>query len=110
MPTHYQTLGVDPKATDDEVRKAFYAVAKVYHPDAAPSLSESCEPRVSFEDAEAAYAGLKTPAKRAAYDAKLLALAPKCPRCKGAKTIQKMSGWKAEEQPCPECGGTGKKV
>ena len=30
----YQILGIDPNATDDEVKKAYRTLSKKYHPDA----------------------------------------------------------------------------
>jgi DnaJ-class molecular chaperone len=109
--THYQTLGVDPKASAKEVRDAFHKTANVHHPDSTPSVEAALAiGGIEWEEAQAAYEAIKTPDRRAAYDAKLLALAPKCSRCKGTKVVQKRTGWAVEDAPCPACGGTGKQV
>ena len=33
MQDPYRVLGVSPQATDDEIKKAYRALAKKYHPD-----------------------------------------------------------------------------
>ncbi len=33
MKTHYQTLGIDQAANDNEIKKAYFDLAKKYHPD-----------------------------------------------------------------------------
>jgi len=34
--THYQVLQVDPSADEDEIKKAYKRLARIYHPDLNP--------------------------------------------------------------------------
>ena len=68
--THYDLLGVAPTATAAEVRTAYRRLAVRYHPDkhlGNPHFEDL------FKQVAEAYRVLHDPARRAAYDAKLLA-------------------------------------
>ena len=65
MTNHYVTLGVAENATPDEIKKAYRALAKKYHPDQNPDR-EDAEAR--FKEITAAYETLSDPEKRSAYD------------------------------------------
>ncbi len=61
---YYEVLGVDRKADDAELKRAFREMARKYHPDVNPS--HSAEDR--FKEANEAYAVLSDPKARARYD------------------------------------------
>ena len=67
MVDHYQTLGVDPSASAQEIRAAYLALIKRHHPDAQrhPQAQED----VRVRELNLAYAVLRDTAKRADHDA-----------------------------------------
>lgn len=104
--THYETLHVSPTCTDTELRKAFHSAAKALHPDSQPNLEEAmAQGWAEWEDIEAAYNAIKTPELRAAYDARLLATAPRCKDCRGTGKVQRRKGWEVVEAECLTCHG-----
>lgn len=60
----YATLGVGKSASASEIKKAYYALAKKYHPD----TNKGPEAKEKFTDAQSAYEMLNDPQKKAAYD------------------------------------------
>ncbi len=69
MPTAtdpYKALGVDRKASDEEIKKAYRKLARKYHPDKNPD-DASAEER--FKEVQEAYSILSDPDKRHEYDA-----------------------------------------
>lgn len=69
MPTHYETLGVAPSATDAEVREAYRRLAREHHPDRAGTGSAAST--YSMPEINEAYRVLGDPARRVVYDASL---------------------------------------
>jgi DnaJ-class molecular chaperone len=65
MATPYETLGVKPTATADEIRKTYRKLAKQLHPDLNPGKPEA---EARFKSVSAAYDLLSDPEKRARYD------------------------------------------
>ena len=61
---YYQTLGIDRDATEDQVKQAYRRLARKYHPD----VSKETNAEEQFKAVGEAYAVLKDPEKRAAYD------------------------------------------
>ena len=62
---YYEVLGVDKKATEDEIKKAYRKIAIKYHPDRNPGNKEAEE---KFKEAAEAYDVLHDPQKRQQYD------------------------------------------
>jgi molecular chaperone DnaJ len=64
MSDHYQVLGVDRNASQDEIKKAYRKLAREMHPDVNP------DPKVQdrFKEITAAYEVLSDPDKRSSYD------------------------------------------
>ena len=65
MDDPYRVLGVDRKADDAEIKKAYRKLAKELHPDLHPNDSKISE---RFKDVSAAYELLSNKDKRARYD------------------------------------------
>jgi molecular chaperone DnaJ len=61
----YKILGVDKKASQEEIKKAYRKLARRYHPDRNPDDSRSEE---RFKEVQAAYDLVGDPEKRKQYD------------------------------------------
>ena len=61
---YYAALGVPRGADLDQIKKAYRKLARQHHPD----MSKASDAEAKFKDAAEAYATLKDPEKRAAYD------------------------------------------
>ena len=61
---YYATLGVPVDADLAQIKKAYRKLARQHHPD----MSKAPQAEAKFKDAAEAYATLKDPEKRAAYD------------------------------------------
>jgi curved DNA-binding protein len=79
---YYAVLGIDKKASADEIKQAYRRLARKYHPD----VSKEANAEDKFKDVQEAYEVLKDTEKRAAYD-------------------QLGSNWKAGQEFRPPPGG-----
>ncbi|QYG93347.1 J domain-containing protein [Iamia sp. SCSIO 61187] len=72
--THYETLGIPTGADPAEIRRAYVALARRFHPDAhagrSPAEREHADRRM--RDVNEAWSALSDPARRRAYDATLV--------------------------------------
>jgi curved DNA-binding protein len=62
---YYKILGVERKASEEEIRKAYRDLAKQYHPDRNPDNKQAEE---RFKEINEAYQVLSDPQKRSVYD------------------------------------------
>lgn len=67
--THYDTLGVPQTATQEEIKKAFKALAMAHHPDKNPDDPDA---EYKFKKINGAYQVLSSPRKRIEYDSSLV--------------------------------------
>ena len=64
VPYYYKVLGVSKDASQEEIKRAYYRLVRIYHPD----VSADPEARRKFEEIRKAYEVLSDPEKRAKYD------------------------------------------
>lgn len=64
----YELLGVSPRASDDDIKKAYKNLARKYHPDLNQGNAQA---EMMFKAIGRAFEVLGDPEKRAAYDARL---------------------------------------
>jgi molecular chaperone DnaJ len=64
-PDYYKTLGVDKKATPEEIKKAYRKLARKYHPDRNPDDKDA---EAFFKEISQAHEVLGDPEKRKQYD------------------------------------------
>ena len=61
---YYKIMGIDRKATPDEIKRAYRILARKYHPD----VNKDPHAEEKFKELQEAYTVLKEPKKREAYD------------------------------------------
>lgn len=63
---YYEILGIEKTSTQDEIKKAYRALAKKYHPDISSEPKDVAEAK--FKEVSEAYEVLSDPEKRKLYD------------------------------------------
>jgi molecular chaperone DnaJ len=62
---YYETLGLSRTATDDDIKRAYRALARQYHPDSNPDAPDA---EAKFKEINLAYETLRDPERRRRYD------------------------------------------
>ena len=62
---HYEVLGVDRHASDEDIKRAYRDLARRYHPDSQPDAPDAEE---RFKEISVAYENLRDPERRRRYD------------------------------------------
>ena len=69
---YYQVLGIPKNATEEQLKKAYRNLAKVYHPDVSTGKVKDYEPSIEkFRDIAEAYAVLSNKTLRLDYDTRM---------------------------------------
>lgn len=69
MSNHYEVLGVEPEATDAEIKAAYRFGVKAFHPDKfKPDSDDALKAQTRFQRIVEAYTVLSDPRSRAEYD------------------------------------------
>lgn len=115
MTDHYETLGIPRGADPAEIRRAYVALARRFHPDAHADRSpaERAHAERRMRDVNEAWSALSDPARRRAYDetqARGRPSAPPRPRPEGRgwsprpdddEWMRDFASWKAETDLLP---------
>jgi DnaJ-class molecular chaperone len=100
--THYEVLGVAPRASLAVIKAAHRALARKYHPDLGGDAAKCAAVNVAWD----VLSNAKT---RRVYDLTLAAAQrPPCARCEGTGSVTLQKGFKAKlAKVCPTCLGSG---
>jgi curved DNA-binding protein CbpA len=91
---YYTVLGVNKNATKEEIRKAYLALAKKFHPDKFTNKEESQKMQEQFSKIAIAYKVLLDDEKRSEYDKQLSSVSYREKKEKAPKTAQAKMAFK----------------
>jgi DnaJ-class molecular chaperone len=89
MKNHYQILGIDRGAKQEEIKRAFRRMASLYHPDHNPQKPSEAEEK--FKEISQAYEVLSDEARRRQYD-RLIRIQERRPQHREA-TMEEFPNW-----------------
>ncbi len=69
IPDHYRILGVQPHASEADIKNAYRKLSRIYHPDAQMGSDRATD---CFKQISSAYTDLGDPSRRLLYDRQLL--------------------------------------
>jgi hypothetical protein len=95
MSTHYETLGVEPSAPAEDIKRAYRALVKRWHPDKNPGDPQA---EAKIRDINAAWDDLSTPERRASYDLSLTNPAPSRSGPQWNQAQWSQAQWQAQRQ------------
>lgn len=88
--THYNILGVSSTASYEEIKAAFYSLARQSHPDKQQQPASNTNTTIAFKQVQKAWETLRDTSSRTLYDQQLLQLAlNQKAKCQGAIVISK---------------------
>src|SRR6266516_5332639 len=88
---YYAVMGVDRKASAEEIKNAYRKLARKYHPD----VSKERDAEEKFKELGEAYETLSDPEKRAAYDQLGIH--------RSGQELRQPPGWARQFGECPFC-------
>ncbi len=91
---YYTILGINKNATKEEIRKAYLALAKKYHPDKSTDAQEAQEMKEQFSKIAIAYKVLLDDDKRSEYDKQLSSVSYREKKEKAPRTAQAKMAFK----------------
>jgi DnaJ-class molecular chaperone len=99
----WRILGVHRRTSEEDIRAAYIALAKRFHPDAAKTAEEAAK----FCDIQKAYATLKTKGLQNQFLTSVIPM-QLCSHCEGRGTRSHGRGIiERTYTSCPVCGGSG---
>ena len=100
--TYYSILGIDPSATDKEIKRAYYRLARGLHPDNAPNAKVRAKNEQRFAAVSKAYNVLKDKKKRAKYNETLEKVSAKPEETSSQKELEEVSSSSEVRTTAPE--------
>lgn len=98
--THYDRLGVDPEATQEQIRQAYLRLARQRHPDTQGATgADPAESNVNMAALNSAWFVLGDPDRRRTYDESMGVVEP--PPFRQEPRAQPVGAWAGQWEPPP---------